>query len=69
MNIGDFLPPQPPAVSTGVATDAGIAVAKEQYSGSPRLNKGGRTSPGQSVGVIKEGRIPVILFTGGFHTP
>lgn len=62
-----FFPPQPPAVSTGIETSEGVAVGKELYSGTPKVN--GTKATGQSVGIVKEGRIPVILFTGGFHTP
>lgn len=62
------MPPQPPAVSTGIETANGVAVGKELYSNTPKVAGGGKAS-GQSVGIIKEGRIPVILFTGGFHTP
>lgn len=63
-----FFPPQPPAVSTGIETAGGVSVGKEQYSNTPKV-AGGNTAVGQPVGIVKEGRIPVILFTGGFHTP
>lgn len=63
-----FFPPQPPAVSTGLETSDGVAVGKEHYTGTPKVS-GGNKATGQPVGIVKEGRIPVILFTGGFHTP
>lgn len=68
MSLSNFFPVPPPAVSTGLATDAGVAIGKEQYSNAPKVASG-PIAPGQAVGVVKEGRIPVVLFTGGFHTP
>lgn len=68
MAFQGLFPVQPPAVSTGRATEEGVAIGKEAYAGSPRV-AGNNVAAGQSVGIVKEGRIPVILFTGGFHTP
>lgn len=68
MDISDLFPPPPPAVSTGRAAEGGVDVGKERFANSPRVANG-NLSPGQSVGIIKEGRIPVVLFSGGFHTP
>jgi len=55
-------------VSTGIETNDGVAIGKERYTGTPKVASG-NSGTGQSVGIVKEGRIPVILFTGGFHTP
>lgn len=63
-----FFPQQHPAVSTGIETSDGVAVGKERYTGTPKVASG-NSGTGQTVGIVKEGRIPVILFTGGFHTP
>lgn len=68
MNFSDFFaPPPPPAVSTGISTETGVSIGKEPYTNAPKVTK--NAGSGQSVGIVKEGRIPVILFTGGFHTP
>lgn len=63
-----FGPPPPPSVTTGRATSDGVEIGKEKYENAPKVAKS-NVGTGQSVGVVKEGRIPVILFTGGFHTP
>lgn len=68
MDLSALFPVPPPAVNTGRATENGVTVGKEPYANAPKV-AGGKVAPGQSVGIVKEGRIPVILFTGGFHTP
>ena len=68
MDFSELIRPRPPAVSTGLASENGVDVGKERFASAPRVANN-PISPGQSVGIVKEGRIPVILFTGGFHTP
>jgi len=55
-------------VSTGIETNDGVSIGKELYTGTPKV-AAGNSGTGQTVGIVKEGRLPVILFTGGFHTP
>lgn len=68
MDLSSLFPTPKPAVNTGRATENGVSVGKEAFANAPRV-AGNKVAPGQSVGIVKEGRIPVILFTGGFHTP